>query len=104
MTVDSAADRAVFLSTDAFGAAVTWTRDGTPSTLNGILDRPSLLVEESGAALIDRDASLLVLEADLPAGAAEGDPVAVAGESQSWLCQAIRPRGDGFAVVDLRRA
>ena len=102
MAVESVADRRGFLSD--FGVVVTWTRSGTPTTLTGIFDRSSLLVEDASVVLIDRDASLLVLEADLPSGSAARDPVAIEGESQTYLCKAIRPRGDGFSVIDLKRA
>lgn len=102
MTVESAADRAAFLAD--FGVVVTWTRSGTPSTLTAIFDRPAILVDAGEQTLIDRDASLICREADLPSGAAEGDPIAVAGETVTFLCQAIRPDGQGMASVDLRRA
>lgn len=103
MTVESAADRAAFL--DDFGVAITWTRGATPSTLTAIFDRPTLLADGMGdQVLIDRDATLLCREADLPSGAIEGDAIAVAGEAVSFLCQAIRPDGQGMAAVDLRRA
>lgn len=106
MAVESAADRATFLSTDEFGVEVTWSRGGTPSTLNAIFGRPSLLVDQSadGGGFHDRQATLICREADLPSGAAEGDPVSVAGQSTTFTCRTIRPDGQGMAVVDLNRA
>lgn len=102
MTVESAADRAAFLAD--FGVTVTWTRGAAPSTLTAIFDRPAILVDAGEQTLIDRDASLICREADLPSGADAGDPIAVAGEVGSFLCQAIRPDGQGMAMVDLRKA
>lgn len=101
MTVESADDRAAFVAD--FGVAVTWA--GAGETFLGIFERPSIMVEGlAEATIIDRDASLLCLEADLPEGAAEDDTVAIAGESQSYRCQAIRPDGTGFVIVDLKKA
>lgn len=103
MTVESSADRATYLAD--FGVTVTWTRSGTPSIFTGIFDRPSLLIDGMAEnTLIDRDASLICREADLPAGAAEDDQVSVAGVSQAYLCRSIRPDGQGFATVDLKKA
>lgn len=102
MTVESAADRATFLAD--FGVTVTWTRSGTPSPLTGVFDRPSIMVDGGEAGMIDRDATLLVREADLPSGAVEHDAVAIDGESQSYRCRTIRPDGTGFAVIDLKKA
>lgn len=101
MSVESADDRAAFIAD--FGVPVTWA--GAGSTFLGIFDRPSIMVEGlSEMTVIDRDASLLCLEADLPGGAAENDTVAIGGESQAYRCQALRPDGTGFVIVDLKKA
>lgn len=103
MAVESDADRRAYLAD--FGVQVTWTHDGAPATLTAIFDRPSLVVDGlSETGLIDRAATILCIEVDLPAGAAEGDAVTVAGVAQGYVCQAVRPDGQGFAAVDLRRA
>lgn len=105
MAVEDAADRAAFLDPDAFGVEIAWTRGATMPAFNAIFSRPASLVEGAGAVpLIDRVALLYCREADLPAGAAEDDPVSVDGQAVSFLCAAIRPTGDGMAFVDLKRA
>jgi len=101
MSVESADDRAAFIAD--FGVAITWA--GAPATFLGIFERPSIMVEGlSEMTVIDRDASLLCLEVDLPGAAGEDDAVTVEGESQAYRCQALRPDGTGFVVVDLKRA
>lgn len=101
MPIESADDRAAFIVD--FGVTVTWA--GAGGTFLGIFDRPSIMVEGlSEMTVIDRDASLLCLEADLPDGAGEGDSIAVDGESQAYRCQALRPDGTGFVIVDLKKA
>jgi hypothetical protein len=105
MAIEDDDDRALFLDPDDFGVAVTWTRSGTPSTFDAIFSRPATLVDGAGeVAMIDRTALLYCRESDLPAGAAEDDPVAVAGQAVTFLCAAVRPTGDGMAFVDLKRA
>jgi hypothetical protein len=105
VAVEDAADRATFVDEDDFAVAVAWTRDGVAQTpFSAHFHRPSLMVEGMSAApLNDRRAWLHCREADLPAGAAEDDPVSVAGESEAYACRAIRPDGTGFAVVDLKK-
>lgn len=105
MTVESDADRATFVDADDFGVAVTWSRDGVPSTFSAQFSRPSRLIEGLGEVdMVDREARLICRTIDLPTGAAEDDPVAIAGESASFLCRAIRPTGDGMAFIELARA
>lgn len=101
MSVEFADDRAAFIAD--FGVDITWAGSATPFL--GIFERPSIMVEGlAEVTMIDRDASLLCLEAGLPGGAGEGDAVTIAGESQAYRCQTLRPDGTGFVVVDLKRA
>lgn len=105
MSLEDDDDRLAFLDPDDFGVAITWTRSGTPSTFDAIFSRPATLTEGAGEMqLIDRVAMLYCRESDLPAGAAEDDPVAVAGQTVGFLCATVRPTGDGMAFVDLKRA
>lgn len=100
MSLESAADRTAFI--DDLGVTVTWSRGGDTSDFLAIFDRPTRQVDglaETG--VLDRQASLLCVEASLPAGATQGDPVSIEGEGQAYACRAIRPDGQGFAAVDL---
>lgn len=100
MSLETADDRATFIAD--FGVTVTWTRAGQPSDFLAIFDRPTLLVDGlAEIGVIDRQASLLCVEATLPAGATEGDPVSIEGEGQAYACRHIRPDGQGFVAVDL---
>lgn len=105
MPVESAADRAVFVGAGDFAVAITWDRAGAPSTFSAQFSRPATLLEGLGETdLVDREARLICVESDLPAGAAEGDAIAVAGQSVTFLCKSIRHTGDGMTFVDLTRA
>lgn len=104
MAVETEEDRAAFVAD--FGVEITWTRDGVAQApFLAIFNRPTRRVEGLSAVdILDRDAFLHGPEVSLPAGAAEDDPVAVAGESQAYACRSIRPDGTGWCVVDLKRA
>lgn len=104
MTVETALDRAGFILD--FGVPVTWTRAGVvqPSFL-AIFSRPtSVIAGLSETDLIDRHPTLTLVAADLPAGAAEDDPVSVVDEFgiHTFRCKTVRPDGSGFVIVDLK--
>lgn len=104
MAIEDADDRAAFFDADEFGVEIAWTRGAATSAFNAIFSRPSILVEDDEVGVIDRAARLYCRFQDLPAGAEEGDAVAVAGETVSFRCRAVRPTGDGMAFVDLKAA
>lgn len=103
MTVESAEDRSVFVAD--FGVDIVWTRAGVPQpAFKANFDRPSTMISHGdGASTLNRVATLSCPEASLPAGAAEDDPIAVAGADEDYACSEIRPDGTGWAVVDLKR-
>ncbi len=100
MTVESDADRAVFVAPGDFGTTATWTHDGTSTTVEGIFDHPAAIV--SGVSDVDqvtRQASFLCAEADLPAGAGQGDTVAIG--VASYAVRAFLPDGTGMVRAEL---
>lgn len=104
MAVETELDRASFILD--FGAAVTWTRGAVvqPAFL-AIFDRPTAMIAGlSEVDLIDRHPTITLVEADLPAGATEDDPVSILDEfgAHTYRCKTIRPDGSGFCVVDLK--
>lgn len=104
MTIESADDRAAFLVDD--GVAVTWTRGAVvQSSFLALFDRPSTVVaHDDGPGALNRIATLSCPESYLPAGAAEGDAVAVAGQATSFACVTVQPDGTGWCLVELKRA
>lgn len=100
MSLETADDRAAFIAD--FGVTVTWTRAGAPSEFLAVFDRPTRQVDGLvEIALLDRQASLICVDAALPVGAMQGDAVSIEGEGQAYACKSIRPDGQGFATVDL---
>ena len=99
MTVESAADRAVFIAD--FGATVTWRA----ATFLAIFDRPTSMVPGlSEVDLVSRDPSIVLVATDLPSGAAEDDAVTITDDfgTTSLRCKTIRPDGAGMVLVDLK--
>ncbi len=105
MAIEDDDDRAAFFDTDDFGQSVTWTRASVAQPAFAAIFSHAAMPFELGesAATIDRVAQLLCRESDLPAGAAEGDPVAIAGQASSFTCRSILPTGDGMARVTLQK-
>ena len=101
MAIESAADRAVFLNPDEFGVEVTWAGAAGPiaalpqtgTLLIGAIDGPDTQV---------REATIVVREADLPAGHDQGDDVTLNGVA--YVVRSIEPDGTGMAVVRLEKA
>lgn len=102
MAVESAADRAVFLDTDEFGEAISWTVGAVVSSLNVAADTGTLRLDmQDGAGALDRRLTLLCREADIPAGAARGN--AVTFRAAAHTVKSIEPDGEGMALVRLER-
>lgn len=104
MPVETAADRAAHLDADEFGVEVAYTlaAGGAAVTIAGILDEPSAVVvmgERAGA--LDARVTLLCQSSDLPAGAGEGDHVAVDG--RGFTVANLEPDGQGMTSLTLAR-
>lgn len=105
MPVESAADRAAFLSPDEFGTAATYTpAGGVAAALTGIFDNPAQS-QFSGPGLETSAPTFLVRTDDLPAAAVAGtntgDRLVIAG--QLWIPREFMPDGTGMTVIALRR-
>lgn len=100
MAVESAADRASFVSPDDFGVAASWSHDGTIVALDGILSTPTMSTRGvSEVETIGVETCLRCLSADLPHGAEQGDTVEIDGHG--YTVKSVLPTGDGFARVYL---
>ena len=104
MPIEDDDDRAVFFDPDEFGVSVVWQPPG--SAFTGLFSRPSVMtaVDGDAPALVDRMATVLCRESDLPAGAGEGDPVSIGPEAAAYLCRSIKPDGTGLVSITLQRA
>jgi hypothetical protein len=102
MAVESAADRAVFVSTDDFGVASTYTHDSSSSTINGIFDNEYAEVEiEAGVPISSTRPGFMCRTADLPSGAEPEDTIVISGTT--YNVRAIKSDGTGMTVLLLEQ-
>lgn len=98
MAVESAADRAVFVGPDEFGATATYTPVvGSAVAVAGIFDNGSIdAFGEPG--MVSTGPRFVCRTADLPTGAKADDTLTIAGTA--YFVRALRP--DGTGMIDLQ--
>lgn len=100
MAVESAADRAAFVSTDEFGVTATFPETG--QTAPGIFDNEaSLAAAGFGVGVQSTDPMFLCRVADLPADVKDGALVTI--ETVTYYIRNREPDGTGFMVLHLER-
>ena len=104
MAVESAADRAVFVNPDEFGALVTWPVTGGGTVDIAVLSQTGtiLLGTQDGPDVQTSEATLVVVEASLPAGATQGQTISFGGTE--FTVRSIEPDGTGFALVRMEES
>ena len=102
MAVESADDLAAFLDTDDFGEEISWTVGASTATLAVVANAGTLRIEGmDGPGVLNRQASVLCREADIPTGGAAGDSVSF--RSVAHTVKSIEPDGTGMALVRLEQ-
>lgn len=98
MAVESASDRAAFANTDEFGTAATYTlAAGGDTALDGIFSTPHADGLARNPGLSTPKPEFLCQSSDLPAGAKEGDRLAVGGGTYRVLD--LRADQTGMTVI-----
>ena len=100
MAVETAADRAIFVSADDFGVAASYTpAGGSASTVNGIFDNEYFATDAGGeVAFALQQPMFHCRTADVPS-AAEGDAIRVSGVD--YTVRNVRPDGTGMTMLML---
>lgn len=105
MSIESAADRAVFLSAADFGIAATYRSAANlsiRSTINGIFDAAHLSVDvSSGVAVSSTNPIFTCRTTDLTSGGTEGDRLTIDGID--YLVRDVQPDGTGMTVLELEK-
>jgi len=99
MAVESAADRAVYLNTDEFGVAATYTvSGGSATTINGIFDDG---YEELGEEFGDLESSspIFTCKTTDVSAVAHGDDLVIG--STSYKIVGVKPDNEGITVLEL---
>lgn len=102
MAVESAADRAIFVSPDDFGVTASYTQnEGTPVAINGIFDRSFMAIETGDGAVTGVSVTFTCraddLEQLLYGKSRQGDRVTIDGDR--WTV--VEPQADGTGMVVL---
>lgn len=109
MPVESAQDRAVFLSADEFAVGAVYYRNGFPhpadaTSLSGIFDAPHLMIEFGDSPISDRRPTFLCRTADLPCeavGGDGGDRLTIDGDDTEYQVVDLQPDGSGMTRIIL---
>lgn len=105
MAVESAADRATFLSADDFGVTATFTHSGGSATaVIGIFDNDYLDLEVEGeVGIASRSPRFVCRTSDLDdaGGANDGDSLVVSGVT--YKVRIVKPDGTGMTEMKLEK-
>lgn len=104
MAVESAADRATFLSAADFGATATYTpaAGGGATTVKGIFDLAFQEIDvEAGVPVATRRPRFICSTADLSGGGAFGDTLVIDGTT--YKVRVVEPDGTGMTELALEK-
>lgn len=103
MPVETDTERAIFVDSDDFGVACTYTRDGQGSpepTLYGIFDNEYIAVGLEGSTEIaSTDPVFMVESSKLHASHAVGDQLVIS--AVTYKARVFQPDGTGMTVIVL---
>lgn len=103
MTIETATDRALFLSADDFGVEATYTSvSGGSLTVAGIFDDEYIQTDlDSPAPVSGTSPRFVCRTADLTSGGSFGDSLVIGGST--YLVRVIRPDGTGMTTLWLEK-
>lgn len=103
MTIETAADRALFLSADDFGVEATYTSvSGGSLTVAGIFDDEYIQTDLDGPAPVSGTSPRFTCRtADLVNGGAYDDTLSISGSV--YKVRVIRPDGTGMTTLWLEK-
>jgi hypothetical protein len=101
MAVESANDRAIFLSANDFGTSVTFTRGATVTTISGIFDNDFIEVDAGGGVpFAMQQPRFLARTADV-ASAVEDDTLLISGTT--YKIKVVQHDGTGMTNLILEK-
>jgi len=100
MAVETADDRAIFLNTDDFGVAASYTpAGGSATTVNGIFDNEYFETDAGGEVAFALQQPMFHCRTADVASAAEGDAITISGTD--YIVRNVRPDGTGMTMLML---
>lgn len=102
MAVESAADRAIFVDTDDFGVAGSYTpAGGVASTVNGIFDNEFIEVDAGGGIGVAMQQPRFHCRTSDVSSAAEGDAITI--NAINYVIRVVEDDGTGMTVLVLEK-
>lgn len=102
MSIETAADRSVFLDPSEFGdEAIYALAGGGGATITGIFDGPTVAAGQGDVLALDVRPTFLCRESDVPAGADAEAEDALSVRGMEFIVFAIEPDGQGMALLRL---
>lgn len=101
MPVESAADRAIFLSTNDFGVSATFTRGVTVTTISGIFDNDFIEVDAGGTIPFAMQQPTFLARTSDVAAAVEDDTLLIAGTT--YKIRVVQADGTGMTNLILEK-
>jgi len=100
VAVETAADRAVMLSSNDFGVVATYRRNTTNYSVVGIFDRAYLEVDVADVGYATTEPQFTMATADIPTGGVVGDKLTV--NAIQYTITNIEPDGTGMSLLRLK--
>jgi hypothetical protein len=102
MSVESAADRAIFFDVDDFGTAASYTPSGgSAATVNGIFDNDFIEVDAGGGVGVALQQPRFHCRTADVSSAAEGDALVVSGVN--YTIRIVQDDGTGMTMLVLEK-
>ena len=102
MAVETADDRAIFVSVDDFGVAASYTpAGGSASTVNGIFDNDFIEADAGGGVTFALQQPRFHCRTADVSSAAEGDALVVSGVN--YTIRVVQDDGTGMTMLVLER-
>jgi hypothetical protein len=101
MAVESADDRAIFLSVNDFGVSATFTRGATVTTISGIFDNDFVEVDAGGVIPFAMQQPRFLARTSDVSAAVEDDTLVISGTT--YKIKVVQPDGTGMTNLILEK-
>ena len=101
MAVETATERAIFVSIDDFGTSATFTHSGTSTTVSGIFDNDFVEVDAGGGIPFAMQQPRFLARTSDVSAAVEDDTLVISGTT--YKIKVVQPEGTGMTNLILEK-
>jgi hypothetical protein len=101
MPVETADDRAIFVSVDDFGVSAIFTRGSTTKTISGIFDNEFIEVDAGGGVPFAMQQPKFMVRSSDVVGVVEDDTLVIS--SVTYKIKVVQPDGTGMTNLILEK-